>query len=174
MKSWDIFMAAALVAGISLWAHDVSAQPAPDGVPGDRLVVPLPDVSALTDAQARDLTRDLAELNVLTENCGGRATSDAEWQLMTGTTDRLIQKLGIDALDYDRDFFRPAFAVLEDPANCDRVAAEAPAMIARLEEMGGSTRAVTPGLARPAGAATDGEPASEPVSDPADPAPRDG
>ncbi|MBU2957175.1 hypothetical protein Q4511_09020 [Paracoccus sp. 1_MG-2023] len=148
MKSWDIFMAAALVAGISLWAHDVMAQPAPDGVPGDRLVVPLPDVSSLPEAEARDLTRNLAELNVLTENCAGHEISDAEWQLMTGTTDRLIEQLGLDALDYDREYFRPAFSVLDDPENCDRVEAETPDLIARLESMGGSTRPITPGLAQ--------------------------
>ncbi|WP_282603348.1 hypothetical protein [Paracoccus sp. PARArs4] len=149
MKSWDIFMAAALVAGISLWAHDVTAQPAPDGVPGDRLVVPLPDVSSLTDDQARSLTRDLAELNVLTENCTGHDISDPEWQLMNGTTDKLIERLGIDALDYDREYFRPAFSVLEDQANCDRVDTEAPEMIAYLTGLGGGTTPVTPGLPQP-------------------------
>lgn len=141
MQRWTVMMIAAVTALV----QPALAQTT-DGVPGDRLVVPLPDVSALSDEQAQGLAQELAQLNVITSECPDHDISDPEWQLMTGTTDALMKRLGIDAVTYDREYFRPAFALLDDPAACDRMGPQAPGMIARLEEMGGSTRPVTPGL----------------------------
>ncbi|WP_410217189.1 hypothetical protein [Paracoccus sp. (in: a-proteobacteria)] len=153
MKSWNVMMIALAAAGTLLapagWAQTAPDQ-ATDGVPGDRLVVPLPDVSTLSEAEAQDLTRELAQMNVITSNCPAYEVSDPEWQLINGTTDALTQRLGIDPVAYDREYFRPAFSLLDDPSNCDRLGPQARELITRLEEMGGSAQAVTPTVAAPA------------------------
>lgn len=161
MKSWDVIMIGTVAAGAILLAVNAWAEPA-DGVVGDRLVVPLPDVSALPDAEAQELARELAQMNVITSECPDQDVTDPEWQLMTGTTDALIERLGLDPVAYDREYFRPAFSLLDDPANCDRIGAQAEGLIARLEQMGGSTRPVTPGLA-PAQAPETPEPTEAPT-----------
>lgn len=158
MKSRDVIMIGTVAAGVTLLSATAWAQTA-DGVPGDRLVVPLPDVSTLAEAEAQALTRELAQMNVVTSECPDHDVTDPEWQLMTGTTDALIERLGLDPVAYDREYFRPAFSLLDDPANCDRIGAQADDLIARLEGMGGSTRPVTPGLAPPE--TPDAEPAPE-------------
>lgn len=166
MKSWDVIMIGTVAAGAILLAVNAWAQPA-DGVPGDRLVVPLPDVSTLSEPQAQALMRDLAQMNVVTSECPDQDVTDPEWQLMTGTTDALIERLGLDPVAYDREYFRPAFSLLEDPANCARIGAQSDDLIARLEGMGGSTRPVTPGLA-PAGTPEPADPATPAAPPPAE------
>lgn len=141
MKRWTVMVMSAAVMGALI---SPAAAQGVDGVPGDRLVVPLPDVSGLDDAQAQDLLRDLAQMNVITSECPDHDVTDPEWQLMTDTTDALMGRLGIDAITYDREYFRPAFNLMDDPASCDRLGPEAPALIARLEEMGGSAQPLTP------------------------------
>jgi len=145
MKSWDVIMIGTVAAGAILLAVNAWAQPA-DGMPGDRLVVPLPDLSHLSDADAQQLTRELAQMNVITSECPGFEVSDPEWQLMNGTTDALTDRLGIDPVVYDREYFRPAFSLLDDPASCGQLGPQVPQLIARLEQMGGSTQPVTPDL----------------------------
>lgn len=141
MKRWMVMVMSAAVTGALM--APAGAQGV-DGVPGDRLVVPLPDVSGLDDAQAQDLMRELAQMNVITSECPDHDVSDPEWQLMTDTTDALMARLGIDAITYDREYFRPAFSLMDDPASCDTLGPQAPALIERLEAMGGSAQPVTP------------------------------
>ncbi|RJL03980.1 hypothetical protein D3P06_09835 [Paracoccus aestuarii] len=139
-----------MILAAALLPQTVLAQDA-NGVPGDRLVVPVPDVSALSDDEARALLQDLARMNVVTSECPDYDVSDPEWQLMTDTTDAVTGRLGLDALAFDREYFRPAFNELDDPAACDRLGPEAARLIERLEAMGGSTQPVTPpGLEQPA------------------------
>ncbi|TRW98895.1 hypothetical protein FNJ84_04750 [Paracoccus sp. M683] len=109
----------------------------------DRLSVPLPDISGLSESQAEALTRELAEVNVITSNCPDYPVSNGEWTLMTGTSDLLAAKLGMDPGDYDRTYYGPAFALLDDPAVCDRVGPKAKPLIDRLVGMGGATEAAT-------------------------------
>ena len=149
-------------AAICVAAMGVPAM-AQDGVPGDRLVVPLPDVSALSDDEAQALARELAQMNVITSECPDHDVSDPEWQLMNGTTDALTARLGLDPLAYDREYFRPAFSVLDDPEACDRLGPEAPALIARLEQLGGGTTPVTPGLQAEPGTVIDADTPPEPA-----------
>ncbi|WP_405402201.1 hypothetical protein [Paracoccus sp. Ld10] len=142
MKRWTVLM---IAAGMAL-TQPALAQTS-DGVPGDRVVVPLPDVSDLTDDAAKALARDLAQMTVITAECPEHDVSGPEYQLMVGTTDALTDRLGLDPVGYDRDYARPAFAVMGDEDACDRLGPQVPDMIARLEGMGGSTQPVTPGLA---------------------------
>lgn len=148
MTRWTALMIAAATA----LAHPALAQTS-DGVPGDRVVVPLPDVSTLSEAEAQALARDLAEMTVITAECPEHDVSGPEFQLMAGTTDALTQRLGLDPVGYDRDYVRPAFALLSEADACDRLGPQVPALIARLEDLGGSTRPVTPGLAEAEAAA---------------------
>ncbi|MFN3526831.1 MAG: hypothetical protein ACK4YU_12130 [Paracoccus sp. (in: a-proteobacteria)] len=146
MKTWDAIMLGTVAVAGLLLAGQVLAQGA-DGVPGDRLVVPLPDVSALSEPEARDLTRELAEANVISDNCPDFAVTDGEWQLLNGTSDELSAQLGLDPLAYDREYFRPAFNLLDDPQACETRGPEVAQVVERLVAMGGSTQ---PDLPEPA------------------------
>lgn len=152
MTRWTALMIAAATALTTpALTHPALAQTS-DGVPGDRVVVPLPDVSGLSDAEAQELARDLAQMTVITAECPEHDVSGPEFQLMAGTTDALTERLGLDALGYDRDYLRPAFSVMAEADACDRLGPQVPEMIARLEGLGGSTQPVTPGLAEAAAA----------------------
>lgn len=107
---------------------------------GGGVTVQLPDVSDLSDAQATSLIAELANVNVITSNCPDYAISDGEWTLITGTGDRLAARLGLDAAEYDRRYYGPAFKLLDDPEACDRIGPTAKPMIQRLIGMGGDTR----------------------------------
>lgn len=136
MKLWDAIMALVVLVGILLVA-------APFAMAEDRLSVPLPDISALSESEAEALTRELAEVNVITSNCANFEVSDGAWTLMTGTSDLLAAKLGMDPGDYDRAYYGPAFALLDDPASCDRIGPKAAPLIDRLVSMGGATEPAT-------------------------------
>ena len=103
------------------------------------MTVPLPDTSGLAEPEARALIAELAQVNVITSNCPGHAISDGEWTLITGTGDRLAAQLGLSAGDYDREFYGPAFKLLDDPQACDRIGPTAAPLIERLKSMGGGT-----------------------------------
>ena len=107
---------------------------------GGGVTVQLPDVSDLSDAQATSLIAELANVNVITSNCPDYAISDGEWTLITGTGDRLAARLGLDAAEYDRRYYGPAFKLLDDPGACDRIGPTAKPIIQRLIGMGGDTR----------------------------------
>ncbi|TJZ85100.1 hypothetical protein [Paracoccus hibiscisoli] len=147
MTRWTALMIAAATA----LTQPALAQTS-DGVPGDRVVVPLPDVSGLSDDAAQALAHDLAQMTVITAECPEHDVSGPEFQLMAGTTDALTERLGLDPVSYDRDYVRPAFSVMSEADACDRLGPQVPEMIARLEGMGGSTQPVTPGLAEAAAA----------------------
>ncbi|MBV0890251.1 hypothetical protein KTN05_00070 [Paracoccus sp. Z118] len=121
-------IAAALMAGLA------SAAFADGG-----MAVQLPDVSAMPEAEAKELIAQLAQVNVITSNCPDHAIGNGEWTLITGTGDRLAARLGLDAQSYDRTYFAPAFKLLDDPGACDRIGPTAGPLIDRLVGMGGGT-----------------------------------
>jgi hypothetical protein len=123
-----------ILLGATAWAQGA------DGVPGDRLVVPLPDISGLNDTQAKDLAQELAQANVITSNCPAYDVPDGAWQLMTGTTDALTAKLALDPIAYDREYFRPAFSLMDDADACDTLGPQVQGTIDRLIQMGGDTK----------------------------------
>lgn len=133
MKLWDAIMIAVVAAGsLMLITADASL--------GDEaLTVPLPDVSGLDRRDAELLARHLAEVNVITSNCRDHRITDGEWTLLIGTGDLLAQQLGLDPTSYERDYFGPAFALLDDPSACDRIGPQARPLIDRLIGMGGGT-----------------------------------
>lgn len=107
------------------------------------VTVQLPDISRLDDTAARALIAELAKVNVITSNCAGYEISNGEWTLITGTGDRLAAKLGLDATSYDRQYYAPAFKLLDDPGACDRIGPTARLLIQRLVGMGGGTTPLT-------------------------------
>mgnify|MGYP003391926556 FL=1 len=110
---------------------------------GGGVTVQLPDVSGLSETEAKSLIAELAQVNVITSNCPDYAISDGEWTLITGTGDRLAGRLGLDAAGYERAYFAPAFKLLDDPGACDRIGPEAKPLIQRLKAMGGDTAPLT-------------------------------
>lgn len=132
MKLWDAVMIGTVVAGALLLASaDLSFG-------GNRPAVPLPDVSALDRDAADTLAHRLAEVTVITSNCPGYPITDGEWTLLTGTGDKLAAQLGLDTTGYESQYVKSAFALLDDPAACDRIGPEAAPLLRRLEEMGGN------------------------------------
>ncbi|MTH76571.1 hypothetical protein [Paracoccus aestuariivivens] len=107
------------------------------------VTVQLPDVSELSTDEAKALIAELANVNVITSNCPGFEISNGEWTLITGTGDKLAAKLGLDATAYDRNYYGPAFKLLDDPGACDRIGPTAKPLIQRLVEMGGGTTPLT-------------------------------
>ena len=103
------------------------------------MTVPLPDTSGLAADEARALITEVAQVNVITSNCPAYRVSDAEWTLIAGTGDKLAAQLGLDASAYDKQFYGPAFQLLDDPGACDRIGPRAKPLIARLKAMGGGT-----------------------------------
>lgn len=101
--------------------------------------VQMPDLSQLSDTDAKALIAELANVNVITSNCAGYEISNGEWALITGTGDRLAAKLGLDPTAYDRTYYGPAFKLLDDPTACDRIGPTAKPLIRRLIGMGGGT-----------------------------------
>ncbi|MDN3712535.1 hypothetical protein QWZ10_13640 [Paracoccus cavernae] len=107
------------------------------------MTVKLPDVAGLSEDEAKALIADLAEVNVITANCPGYEISNGEWTLLTGTGDRLADRLQLDPSAYDRNYYGPAFKLLDDPEACDRVGPKAKPLIEKLVGMGGGTTPLT-------------------------------
>lgn len=104
------------------------------------VAVKLPDITQLSDADAKSLIGELANVNVITSNCPGYEISNGEWSLITGTGDKLAARLGLDPAGYDREYYGPAFKLLDDPSACDRVGPTAKPLIEKLIAMGGDTK----------------------------------
>lgn len=157
MRTLRIISAVLMAAGATMPLGSALAQGA-EGIPGDRLVVPLPDVSGLDDAQATELAHELARANVITSNCPEYDVDDGAWQLMTGTTDALTRKLALDPITYDREYFRPAFAVMDDPQACADLGPGVQDTVDKLVAMGGGTKSAAQAAQQPAlGAPTPGD-----------------
>lgn len=133
MKIFDAIMIGTVVAGALLLATGEASHG------GEAMQVPLPDVSGLGRAEAEALARKLAEVNVISTNCPAYPITDGEWTLLTGTGDLLAARMGMDPAAYERRYFGPAFALLDDPTACDRIGPEAAPLIQRLIGMGGGT-----------------------------------
>lgn len=106
------------------------------------MTVTLPDVSGLSDGDAKALITQLAQVNVITSNCPAWPITDGEWTLITGTADKLAAKLGLDASRYDKEYYAPAFKLLDDPGACDRIGPTSAAVLDRLIALGGDTTPV--------------------------------
>lgn len=107
------------------------------------MTVKLPDVSGLSEDEAKALIAELAEVNVITANCPDYGISNGEWTLLTGTGDRLAARLQLDPSTYDRNYYGPAFKLLDDPEACDRIGPKAKPLIEKLVGMGGGTTPLT-------------------------------
>ena len=134
MRLWDMLMIGALAAGTLLLAGGEAT------FGREAMAVQLPDISGMNRTESDMLANHLAEIEVVTSNCPSYAITDGEWALLNGTGDLLAAQLGVDPNTYQREFFDPAFALLDDPSACDRIGPEARPLIDRLIRMGGGTQ----------------------------------
>ncbi|WBU56047.1 hypothetical protein [Paracoccus sediminicola] len=107
-----------------------------------KVVVDLPNLSGMSDADAEKLIAALAQVNVIASNCPDYSITDGEWLLLMGTGDMLAKELGMDPEAYDERFYGPAFQMLDDPGACDRIGPRARPIIDDLIERGGGTEPV--------------------------------
>ncbi|MDO5632137.1 MAG: hypothetical protein Q4G22_09885 [Paracoccus sp. (in: a-proteobacteria)] len=133
MRLWDMIMVVVVLIGAVLAGAQLARAQ-------DRVQVTLPDLSSLSRAQAESLTREVAQADVITANCPGHAISNGEWALINGTGNQLAALLGLDPTTYERKFYGPAFALLDEPSACDRLGPAVHPLIQRLIEMGGTTK----------------------------------
>jgi hypothetical protein len=75
---------------------------------------------------------------VMAQNCPSYGVSPGEWTLLTGTGDVLAIKLGLGIAEYDRRFWRPAFAELDRPGACGRGGPKVQLLVQRLIALGGA------------------------------------
>lgn len=107
-----------------------------------KVMVALPNLQGISEADAEKLIAALAQVNVIASNCPEYDITDGEWTLLVGTGDMLAKGLGMDADTYDRTYYGPAFRMLEDPNACDRIGPRARPIIDDLIEMGGGTEPI--------------------------------
>jgi hypothetical protein len=134
-----VMLAAALILGCNAALPGAVQMARADG----GIAVQMPDVSGLSEAEARALLTELANVNVITSNCPAYPISNGEWTLITATGDRLAARLGLDPRAYDQAYYGPAFKLLDDPGACDRIGPSAKPLIQRLIGMGGGTTPLT-------------------------------
>lgn len=140
---WGTPLTRIIAAMLSIFLALVAAVVAPGVAHADgKVVVPLPDLSGISDGDAEKMIAALAQINVITSNCPDYAITDGEWTLLVGTGDMLAQKLGLDPDSYERRFYGPAFRLLNDPGACDRIGPRARPIIDDLIRMGGGTHRV--------------------------------
>lgn len=135
-------LTAAALSMASLMAYPALAQ--------DRVEVPLPDLSQLDDAAARDLAQRIARADVITSTCDGFSISGGEWTLLAGSSDLLAQRLAMDPAEYDQSFNAPAYGLLDEDDACAEYGPMVQPLIGELVAMGGATRPDLPDDPAPA------------------------
>ena len=79
----------------------------------------------------------LVQAVVIGQNCDGFRTTDGEWALLNGSADVIAARLRLDDEAYDRDFWRPAFRLLDGPQGCARNGWAVPKALGWLGALGG-------------------------------------
>lgn len=108
-----------------------------------RIMVPLPDLSAISNADAKTMLAVLAQINVIASNCPEYNITDGEWTLLIGTGDMLAKRLGLDPEAYETDYYGPAFRMLNKPESCDEIGPSIQPIINDLIRLGGRTEPVS-------------------------------
>ncbi len=97
-----------------------------------------PGLQRMEPAAAERLLSEVVNAVVMAQNCPSYGVSDGEWTLLTGTGDVLAGKLGLGIAEYDRRFWRPAFAELDRPGACGREGPKVQLLVQRLIALGGA------------------------------------
>lgn len=79
----------------------------------------------------------LVQAVVIGQNCSGFRTTNGEWALLNGSADIIAARLGLDDGTLDRDYWRPAFALLDAPQGCARGGWAVPKALGWLDALGG-------------------------------------
>lgn len=80
----------------------------------------LPDAGALAPHARPEVLALIVQAVVIGQNCDGFRTTDGQWALLTGSADLIADRLGLSVEAQDDDFWRPAFALLDEPQGCAR------------------------------------------------------
>lgn len=121
MKLWDAIMAAAVLAGAIL----AGAQ-----------LVRAETLSAMTEADADDLLRQIVQADIISSNCDDFPISDDDWQLLNSSANFLAAQLGLGPSQVERDYYGPTFDRLDQPGFCDLSGSQTAPLVARLRQMG--------------------------------------
>lgn len=97
-----------------------------------------PGLRRMEPAAAEQLLSEVVNAVVMAQNCPSYGVSDGEWTLLTGAGDVLAGTLGLGIAEYDRRFWRPAFAELDRPGACGREGPKVRLLVQRLIAMGGA------------------------------------
>jgi hypothetical protein len=114
----------------------LSALPAAADGPVFRGALPAPERLATAGPGA---LAAMVQAVVIGQNCPARRTTDGEWALLNGSADLVAAHLGLDPQRYDDRFWRPAFALLDQPAGCARHGWAVPKALGWLRSLGGTT-----------------------------------
>ncbi|MGV8951897.1 MAG: hypothetical protein ACOH2M_12390 [Cypionkella sp.] len=108
-----------------------------------KIYVQLPDLSSYQGKAAEDFLSQVVLANVVSSNCAGFEITEEEWSLLTDSADILARenlKLSVDA--YDADYYKPAFAALDQAETCASKGPTVQPIIDELVKLGGSRAAL--------------------------------
>lgn len=103
-----------------------------------KVYVQLPNLASYEGARAEQFLHQVVVANVVSSNCADYAVTDAEWSLLTDSGDILAKQLDIDSTAYDKDFYGPAFDLLDKPGTCAAEGPNVEYVLRELVEQGGS------------------------------------
>ncbi|HTM76097.1 MAG TPA: hypothetical protein VL133_00495 [Devosia sp.] len=108
-----------------------------------KIYVQLPDLANYQGHDAEDFLYSVVLANVVSSNCPGLEVTEEEWSLLTDSADMLAkQNLKLSTDQYEDDFYKPAFATLDDPATCAAQGPNVQPVIDELVNQGGSREAL--------------------------------
>lgn len=104
-----------------------------------KIYVQLPDLSGVEGAEAEALLKQAVTANVVSSNCADFAVTEAEWSLLVDSADILAYtRLGLDTDGFDTDYYKPAFALLDDKGACAKYGPAVEPTLAKLVDFGGA------------------------------------
>ncbi|ODT71076.1 MAG: hypothetical protein ABS75_10110 [Pelagibacterium sp. SCN 63-23] len=108
-----------------------------------KVYVQMPDLGAYQGAEAEQFLAEVVLANVVSSNCAGFEVTDEEWSLLTDSADLLAYgQLKIDTGRYDDEYYRPAFAALDEAGTCEREGPKVEEVLTTLVGHGGSRAAL--------------------------------
>jgi hypothetical protein len=101
--------------------------------------VTLPDLSMFPAESLAPLLTQTVNAIVIGQNCQGFLLSDGEWSLLNGAADIMASRLKLSTDRYESEYWDPAFALLDNPVNCDGYGPVVPVMVETMTNLGGTT-----------------------------------
>ncbi|HTM77635.1 MAG TPA: hypothetical protein VL133_08410 [Devosia sp.] len=116
---------------------------APPTLADGKIYVQLPDLSGYEGKNADDFLYQVVLANIVSSNCPGFEVTEEEWSLLTDSADILAhQNLKLTADEYEADYYKPAFAALDDADTCATQGPNVQPILDELVNQGGSREAL--------------------------------